>query len=234
MKAVLFDLDDTLYSEIDFVKSGFRVVAKHLNQRYTFDEYDIYNKAIEILTEDGRGKVFDTLMKNLNLYTQERIRLLVYLYRAHHPNIQLFAGAVPLIEKLRQNGMRLGVITDGMASVQRNKVLALGLDKLVDTIIYTDELGKEHWKPSVLPFKIALELLNVPPHEAVYVGDDVSKDFVGPNSIGMHTIQVKRQKQQDLIAKEKDDPYNAKTIINNLDEISSIILKSVENEIYNN
>lgn len=223
MKAVLFDLDDTLYPEIEFVKSGFRVVARYLSSRYHLDENALFAQMLDILQKEGRGKIFDNLLHSLGLYTKEKVKLLVYLYRSHRPTIQLYDDVLPTLEYLRRCGMRLGIVTDGMASVQRNKIAALGLENLFDVIICTDELGRECWKPSTVPYKIALDLLQISLLEAVYVGDDISKDFLGPNSIGMLTIQVKRHTQQDLMLDELSGLSGAKFTVKGLKEILPLI-----------
>lgn len=222
MKAVLFDLDNTLYPEIEFVKSGFRTLARYLSSRYHFNGDSLFTQMLDILQRDGRGKVFDSLLHNLGLYTEEKVKLLVYLYRSHCPTIHLYEDALATLQHLRRCGMRLGIVTDGMASVQRNKIAALGLESLFDVIICTDELGRECWKPSTIPYKIALDLLQVSSSEAVYVSDDPSKDFLGPNSIGMPTIQVKRQIQQNMtdVIPESARP---KFVVKGLEEILPII-----------
>ena len=185
MKAVLFDLDDTLYPEMEFVKSGFRVVARYLSERYNLDEKVLFAQLLHILQTDGRGKVFDTLLVEQGLYTDDLVKLLVYLYHSHQPSIRVYEEVLPTLERLRHYGVHLGLVTDGMASVQRNKIRALGLEDSLDVIICTDEIGKDCWKPSTVPFKIALDLLRCSPSEAVYVGDDPSKDFLAPNSLAI-------------------------------------------------
>ena len=223
MKAVLFDLDDTLYPEIEFVKSGFRAVVRYLSSRYHFNEDYLFTQMLDILQRDGRGKVFDSLLRNLALYTEEKVKLLVYLYRSHCPTIHLYEDVLPTLEQLRRCDMHLGIVTDGIASVQRNKIAALGLENLFDVIICTDELGREHWKPSTIPYKVALDLLQVTPLEAIYVGNDPSKDFIGSNSIGMLTIQVKRQIQQEPMPDKIPELAGAKFVVKGLEEILPII-----------
>lgn len=223
MKAVLFDLDDTLYPEIEFVKSGFKVVARYLSSRHHFDEGTLFTQMLDILQRDGRGKIFDRLLRDIDLYAEEKVRLLVYLYRSHHPTIQLYEDTLPVLKHLKRCGMRLGVVTDGMASVQRNKIAALDLERFFDVIVYTDEVGREYWKPSTIPYKVALDLLEVTPLEATYVGNDPSKDFLGANSLGMLTIQVKRPVQQNSTLGVPSEPAATKLVIKELEEILPII-----------
>jgi len=224
LKAVLFDMDDTLYPESDFVKSGFRAVSCYLRSKYGLAEDWLLDEMLRILQRDGRGKVFDTLLENLGLYSDDHIKLLVYIYRSHRPTIYPFRDVLPIVDNLKKDGLRLGIVTDGMGSVQRNKIAALGMESLFDVIVCTDELGREYWKPSVVAFKIALELLQVSATQAAYVGDNVHKDFVGPNSIGMLTIQVRKQDVQNVRAEGLYDPLlSARFIVDELKEIRTLI-----------
>jgi putative hydrolase of the HAD superfamily len=222
MKAFVFDLDDTLYPEIEFVKSGFQVVAAYLGDRYGYNEKELRAKLASILKRDGRGKVFNTLLEELGLYSEANLSLLIHLYRAHKPNINLYKDALPTIERLKNLGISLALVTDGMASVQRNKLVSLGLSNYFDILFCTDELGREYWKPSTISFEVVLNLLDIKPDEAVYIGDNVSKDFLGPNSLGMHTIQVIRQKGYENSKNNFSPSYFPNFKIKNLKDIFSI------------
>ncbi len=223
LRAVLFDLDDTLYPEIEFVMSGFRSVARHLSSRYQLDEKVLLTRMSETLEKKGRGKIFDILLKDLDMYAYEKVRLLVYLYRSHSPTIHLYGDTLPTINRLREKGLLLGIITDGLASVQRSKVEALGLRDLFDVVIYTDEVGREYWKPSVVPYQVALDLLEVESSEAVYVGNDLAKDFTGANRLGMLTIHVNRSTQQACVRAGGVEPSAPDFTVNKLKEILRIV-----------
>jgi putative hydrolase of the HAD superfamily len=174
MKAVLFDLDDTLYTELDFVRSGFRAVAHVLARQTGESETFLVERLWEILEAQGRGHVFDTILNEVPSAprSDDGVRLLTYVYRSHRPRIALSADAQPTLAALREGGVKLGIVTDGLGTVQRNKIAALGLDPLVDVIVCTDEIGRDWWKPSTTPFNVALALLGVGPVEAAYVGND--------------------------------------------------------------
>lgn len=223
MNTVIFDLDNTLYPEIEYVKSGFRYVASYLSSKYGFNEKNIYLKIMNIFEKKGRGSIFDILLKELGLYSEENVHLLVYLYRSHIPKIELYDDTLFVIDNLRKSNIQIGIITDGRASVQKNKIMALNLEQYVDTIIYTDKLGFEHWKPSIIPYKIALELLNSSPNEAVYVGDDPYKDFSGPKYIGMKTIQIKKDTEEIYWADKGFKKTKADFIVDNLKEILPLL-----------
>jgi putative hydrolase of the HAD superfamily len=192
VKAVLFDLDDTLYPERTFVESGFRAVSRFLATRHDLQEDRVAARMLEILDAEGRGKVFDRVLEEAGLLSEWRVRLLLHVYRTHRPTISLFEDVVPSLTKLRERGVWLGIVTDGMASVQRRKMSALGIERYVDVVVCSDELGPEGWKPSPVAFQAALELLEIAPEEAAYVGDNVLKDFAGPNRLGMLSVVIRR------------------------------------------
>ncbi len=222
MKAFVFDLDDTLYPEIEFVKSGFQVVAGYLGDRYGYNAKELQSKLASILKRDGRGKVFNTLLEELGLYSEANLLLLIHLYRTHKPNINLYKDVLLTIERLKNLGTNFAIVTDGMASVQRNKLASLRLSNYFDILFCTDELGRKYWKPSTISFEVVLKLLDIRPDEAVYIGDNVAKDFLGPNSLGMHTIQVIRQKEYKENKNNISSSYFANFKINNLKDVFSI------------
>jgi putative hydrolase of the HAD superfamily len=92
----------------------------------------------------------------------------------------------------------MGLITDGLSSVQRRKIAALGIEEYFDVVICTGDLGPDFEKPSPVPFALALHLLDVPAKDSVYVGDDETKDFAGPQELGIRTIQIKHPQTRPL------------------------------------
>ena len=226
MKTFLFDLDDTLYNELDFVNSAFEAVSDYLARRHSLKREDIFSRLGEILAKNGRGKVFDTLLKELGVYSRQTLKSMLYVYRCHAPvQLGLYPDVLPLFECLTAFDIRLGIVTDGIALVQHNKIRALGLDEMVQAIVYTDLLGECGRKPSSVPFEIAVEMLGGTVADAVYLGDDPSKDFIGPNLLGMCTVQVKREKQPGSIhvPAEGKGLAGARFIVNSLAEVLSII-----------
>ena len=197
MKSVIFDVDNTLYSEMSYVKSGFMEVSKYLSNKYKLDCDMIFKKMIDILDAEGRGKVFNILLDDLNLSEKENVLNLVYIYRFHTPNISLYDDVLDTLTRLKEENYKLGIITDGRALVQKNKIDALNLNEIFDVIILTDALGSDFWKPSVVPYQIALDLLNSAPNESCYIGDDSFKDFLGPKSLSMKSIQVQYEEEID-------------------------------------
>ena len=190
MKAALFDLDNTLYPETDFVRSGFSAVAEWLATRFAADSARSLGLMLDAMQRDGRGRVFDTTLTQLGLGARVPVELLLHVYRTHEPMISLAPEVRSMLERLRSEGVALGLVTDGASCVQHAKVAALGLGDLFEAIVCTDDLGPGHGKPSLVPFQIALGLLGCEPGESAYVADDARKDFIAPNALGMCSVRV--------------------------------------------
>jgi len=190
---VLLDLDDTLYPERDYVVSGLRAVSEFLASRTGLGmERDQVALRLQALLDEGRERLFDRMLGQLGIDDPSLLSTLVHVYRSHRPAISLCSDVLPFLGRLREAGVRLGIVTDGKGLVQRNKIETLALAQQVDAIICTDDLLAGCSKPSTVPFEIALRYLQVSPEEAVYVGDDLSKDFIGPRRLGMRTIRIDR------------------------------------------
>lgn len=181
--SVLFDLDDTLYSEKDYIRSSFRVVEKLVPQ---IDH--IFNKLCAAL-EKGQPPL-ETVLKEADMYSEELLLRCREAIRDHKPEISLYEGVKELFFELHTQKRSIGILIDGTPKVQRAKIEALGLDKMADEILITDELAghgnvMEFRKPNDLPFLIMRKRLEVPCRNMAFVGDDVEKDFIAPRGLGM-------------------------------------------------
>lgn len=173
---IVFDLDDTLYKEVSFVKSGFNAIARHLND---------YEYASELFDAWSNGN-----NAYLNLITQHSlpnsIGELLDVYRKHIPTITLESETESVLDALIANGKTLGIISDGRSITQRNKIQALGLTRWIseDNIIISEEFGSP--KPDKRNYEYFMS--KYPSKSYSYIGDNTAKDFIAPNSLGWQTI----------------------------------------------
>lgn len=190
---VIFDLDDTLYDEQDFVRSGFRAASKHLapltNGRSVDD---VYATMWDCFVTGESGSTFDLTLETLGIPDDpDVIDGLVKIYRTHTPMLTLPSESRRILDRLAGR-YTLGLLTDGYMPTQRLKVKALGIETYFKAIMYTEELGRKHWKPSPLGFQRLMKTLEARPEQTVYVADNETKDFIAPNRLGMLTIQLLR------------------------------------------
>ncbi len=189
MRAVIFDLDQTLYPEADFVRSGFRAVAEHLAARCGGSASALAEEMESILWSEGRGRVFDQLHARHGWGARIAPEALLHIYRTHAPRLRMHADAAELVASL---GGPLGIVTDGHPTSQHNKIAALGLASRFAAVVCTADIGPHAAKPAATGFRVCLERLGVAPGETAYVGDDAAKDFTAPRALGMRTVRVAR------------------------------------------
>ncbi|KHD38334.1 hydrolase [Clostridium acetobutylicum] len=219
IKAVVFDLDDTLYNEMDFVKEGFRCVSTYLSNKYNMDKDKLLNEILDILKAHGRGKIFNIICDRYKF--NEDVASLVEIYRNSKSRLTVYSDAKEILDCFKDK-YKLGIITDGKASVQWNKINSLGIKNYFDKIIVTDDFGFEFWKPNEFAFKEIIKALKCEAKEAVYVGDNPNKDFIGARKVGLYTIRIIREFGDNMSLNAKKG-YEADTSIKSLLELPNII-----------
>lgn len=187
----VFDIDDTLYLERDYVRSGFEAVGQFLSTELRVEGFA--EQAWAAFEAGRRGNTFDVVLSRLGVSdVAEIIARLVGIYRAHTPTISLLDDAKVLVDQLRNAGISLAVITDGPQESQAAKAAALGVASWADPVILTSRLGQNYHKPSRLPFKMVQDHFGMEGRDCVYVADNPHKDFAGPKELGWRTVRVRR------------------------------------------
>lgn len=175
----VFDLDDTLYPERDYVLSCFRWIAARLGGDAAFGELW---RRFEAGERDPVGAV--TAARGLGAGDKAA---LVADMRAHAPEIALDEGAAALIGALRGAGRRFSIVTNGRSVTQRAKIAALGIADAA-AVIVSEEFGAA--KPDAALFSAAARDHRAQRH--LFVGDNPAVDFEGPNALGWMTAMLER------------------------------------------
>ena len=173
-KHIVFDLDDTLFKEIDFVNSAYIYINNYIKNKFGVD---LFSKIEECL--ENKYSFYDLLISKLPKNHDFTIQQYLNLYRFHYPSIVLSEDAKNFIDYLLEKNIDYSIITDGRSISQRNKISALGLDQSVKNIIISDETGYQ--KTDQNNFKL-IEKLS-PDKEFIYIGDNTKKDFYIPNKL---------------------------------------------------
>lgn len=172
---MIFDLDDTLYYEIDFLKSAYREIASKIDHE---NMNSVYQKMIDSYSKNE--DVFGYLVKHYNKFSKNE---LLEVYRNHVPEISLNIGAKDLIDYCRLHSYKMGIITDGRSITQRHKLKSLGIIELMDKIVISEEMGST--KPNQKNFTCFSDEALC---EYYYIADNPKKDFIAPKSLGWKTI----------------------------------------------
>ena len=187
-RAILFDLDDTLYGYRAFVRSGFRALASRLAVERGLPARAVLRVLRQALVGGAHGRELQVLCDRFAL-PLSLVPSFTAIIREHAPALTLPHESRHVLQALAAN-WRVGIVTNGSAHIQRRKVAALGVERYVDTVVYATEHGDFTGKPSAAAFETALARLSVEPASAVFVGDDWQADMVGASAVGMHTIHL--------------------------------------------
>ena len=217
---IVFDMDDTLYDEINYVKSAFLAVSKYFAANYNIKEVEFNKELLQNLKKNGRGQIFDDVLKSFKIYSKKNVKQSLKIYRMHKPNIQLRSDAQEILEYFKDLNTPIYLVTDGNKIVQRKKVDALDLEGFCKRIMITHNYGIKNSKPSTYCFeKIAL-FENEKFENIVYIGDNINKDFVNIKKLGFKTIRLKNGMFKDV---KKSISFHADIDINSLLELKKLI-----------
>ena len=185
--AIIFDLDDTLCPTRRFQRSGWAAVAEHLERTRGLDRI----RSLRVLTGVGdgicRGQELQVLIDAWRL-PGELISELLDVYRSHRPQMVLPDVTLRTLAALRP-GWKLGILTNGLSAIQSRKVRALGLEPLVDAVVYAVDHGVGLGKPEPAAFQEVLARLGTDASRSIFVGDDEWCDIGGARRFGMRTVR---------------------------------------------
>ena len=197
LHAIIFDLDDTLYSLNEYVKSGFHQISRLFlgHSQEVYDQmWNAYERqdaveAVDADTEPAGEDSADATSSDLGSAVERAIRTMLRLngldsdemaekclriYEQHRPNIHPYDGVVELLQELREKGIRLGLLIDGPSEMQREKLRALGIIPLFHEIIITDDIAghgdvTKFRKPNPICYEIMRLRLGVEVEQMGYV-----------------------------------------------------------------
>jgi len=192
IRAVVFDLDDTLISEREYVRSGFGAVGDVLARRYDFESSALAEE-LNALFDAGEKQVFNRLLERHHVdYEPRDIDELVAIYRRHEPNVVPFGDAIVCVRALKARGINIGIITDGYVDSQAAKMRVVEPLIPVDCVILTETLGRGYWKPHPRAFEEMANHFDISIREIMYIGDNPAKDFLIGSTHGVTTVRISR------------------------------------------
>lgn len=190
ISCIVFDLDDTLYLERDYVRSGFDAVGELVTREFGVTGFSEY--CWSRFLSGARGDIFNGACADCAIADSPgMIARLVSRYREHEPAIELLPDSAEVLPQVAKIA-RAAVITDGPRASQSRKVSALKLQQWASPIVLTDDLGPEAMKPSPKAFELVQQHHGLDGPACAYVGDNPRKDFVSPRVLGWRTIRIRR------------------------------------------
>ncbi|MXP44326.1 HAD family hydrolase [Allopontixanthobacter sediminis] len=216
---LVFDLDDTLYLERDFVRSGFRAVGTHVAQTEGIAGFG--EACWELFDSGTRSKVFDAALARAGLpQDEDGIARLVDIYRNHSPEIALANDAAAFLSGGDRSTR--AIITDGPEKTQKAKIASLRIGGDFGLILTTGSWPAGYGKPHIRAFSQIMNWSGAPPEQHVYIADNPAKDFLAPRQLGWRSIQVNRPGRiHDPVPPAA--PYAAEAEVASFDELPRII-----------
>ena len=186
---VVFDVDDTLYLERDYVRSGFKAVDLWCVEELNVP--GVGERAWHLFEQGVRSTTITDAAIHAGIVLDRGLsERLVQIYREHAPDISMLTDAIAFISQIKDRA-RIAVITDGPAESQRAKCKALGLFDIADPVVLTAEYGLS--KPDPAVFRIVEKQWSVRTEQLSYIADNPSKDFLAPLALGWRCARVRRK-----------------------------------------
>ena len=183
IKAVIFDLDDTLLPHKKWIMGKLDLLHDQLD--IDLPKTGFLAEALKQLENGHRADLIDRLAAVFHFPLSQKEDL-IEAYRKLIPATPLYNDVLPTLKALKEKRMITGLLTDNPPASQRQKIEAFQLEKYFDQIIFTREEGGE--KPYIGAFDQLLKKINIPLHEIVYVGDHLHKDILGAHLAGIKNI----------------------------------------------
>ncbi len=168
--------------------------------------------------------IFDCLVGRLNL-EKNLVAGMVRVFIDHEPEINCFDGVLEMLSRMSER-YRLGILTDGRFSVQRKKIINLGLVEKVDIYLCSDAMGLE--KPASMLFQWFESKFGLDGRRLLYVGDNPKKDFIGARTRGWNTIRVLWGEYKKY---KTDKEYEADIQVESVSELTYLLSADKINQI---
>ncbi|MFT6989276.1 MAG: putative hydrolase of the HAD superfamily [Paraglaciecola sp.] len=185
IKAIIFDLDNTLYDESVYILAVFQLFAKN-NQIDAAPVLSNYHKGLRKNNSD----ILEELLRMAGANNSANHIELFNYYASASVDVSLAETIKSLLKELRDKGYKLGLLTNGVISVQQNKVRILDVARYFDDIQYARSRGSEFEKPHQSAFKHSCMALGTEPHQTLMVGDDQVNDIQGAVKVGLKTYYL--------------------------------------------
>jgi putative hydrolase of the HAD superfamily len=214
-KVIVLDIDDTLYLEREYVKSGLRAVSEWASIELGLTAF--YDQVWSEFERGHRGNLFDrALMACNSTVSGDVLARMLAIYRSHRPSIALLDDAVRFLAAMAREN-KIAIVSDGPLESQLAKVAALDLGKWASPIILTEAYGESYRKPSSRAFQLITDHFGLDSNACCYIADNPLKDFRGPKSLGWRTVRIRRQASLHV---EMEDGPDVDTCVESMDGLS--------------
>lgn len=235
LQAIFFDIDDTLCATSEFTqRARMDAIQAMIDIGLNLPKEYLWNELMEVIQEfsTNYSQHFDKLLLRIPPESYQHINkaiLIAVAVVAYHDAkknyLKVYADGIRLLEFLKPLPILKGIITEGFAVKQAEKLVRLNLYSYLDdqAIFITDQIGISKTNPKI--FQLICQRCHILPENTLYVGDNPYKDIDSANASGVITVRIRRGKY-----KEVDGKTNALYNIQNLEELQTIVQKLMRKE----
>jgi putative hydrolase of the HAD superfamily len=216
LKAVLFDLDGTLLDRDKSIEQFIAAQYDRLDRELShISKIDYANRFVEL---DCHGHVWKDKVYQA-LVAEFRIDEIGWQELLHDYETQFQFHCVPfpflveMLNKLKEQGYLLGIISNGRGEFQMRAISGLGIQDYFDVILISETEGIRKPQPDI--FHRAVEKLGISSEDSFFVGDNPEADILGAKSAKMYTIWKRNSHWLE--------PESADAIIDELSEIPLLL-----------
>lgn len=229
MKAIIFDLDDTICNTSEILDQALRNTftenLAHFPSK-TVEEMMLLNKEAfketflnpNIPVSSSTILIWLRCFELLNITPPIKVvlRLIEKIRAEVSAEIKLIEGAEAILTLLSQKHIKIGILSNGAYMEQAEKLVILGIDSYIDYLVTPDICLAN--KPDAKAFTYMLDKLHISPDEALMIGDDIQADIKGAKSVGIKTVYFQHRTKRHGVEKAHAD-----YIINSLFEVKDLL-----------
>lgn len=194
IKWIVFDLDNTLYDEEQYVLACYQEIARQVDPNKT---EEITRFLLNERKQNGDSLVFQRLIRSYRLPGYE-IERFISIYHTFDVPIKFFDDVSSFFENA-QHCCRYAILTNGSEQTQKNKCRLLEAYRMVDKIMITGEyLNRQDWKPAPKAYQLLCEQINTSASDCLFVGDSIKNDIEGALRVGMKACLINRSAEQGI------------------------------------
>lgn len=197
IRAVIFDIDNTLYSYDEAHAVAFPALQEYARQNLSLEpeEFTALHKQTQNKLKARMGSVatihnrlirYQNMLESLGLPMEHALTMNDLYWNTLLEYAVPTPGAAEVMAELKKRGITIGIGTDMTARLQIEKLRRLGLVGFVDFMVSSEEAQAE--KPSPALFQLCAEKAGCASEECLFVGDSLKKDVNGPKSVGMQAV----------------------------------------------
>jgi 2-haloalkanoic acid dehalogenase type II len=200
LKAVLFDLSDTLVQSVKLIETYQRILRAHginrSQEELTAAHIEAGNllglEYMKTMSDEYWIKRNNIFLEHLGVFGREDLARIISEQWWDYSDVALYSDSLETLDQLKRRGIKMGIITNAL---QTDLMKIISKTKLnpdyFDIIVTVNTIGR--MKPEKEIFDHALSVLNVAPNETLFVGDTVKYDYDGAKKAGLRALLIDRQ-----------------------------------------